>query len=161
MNSDTSQTAPALLERAIGFRDLAKGIRENIISGEVDSLDAMIALKMIKKSIETVEKDTEVSASVMQHFDRYNEKTVELRGASVTIKDAGIKYDFTLCNDQQLNQLMAEKAELDAKIKERQEFLKKLPDAGLDVFNTETGEVYTIFKPLRLASQTLEYKFKK
>lgn len=161
MNDNASTEAPAIIERMYRLRDLTKGIKENILSGEVDSLDAMIALKGIKKSIETIEKDADVADSVMRRFDHYNEKTVNLRHASITLKDTGVKYDYSVCNDPAYNALMAEMNELKAKIKEREDFLKALPDAGLDVYDHDTGELYTLHKPLRLATQTLEYKFKK
>lgn len=160
MNNKGNMQSVTIIDKMLGFKDIARGIRENILAGEIDSLDAMIALKSIKKAIETIEKDNDVSESVMRHFDMYNEKSVDLRYATVTIKDTGVKYDFSVCNDEEYNNLMAEQEELTARIKDRQEFLKRLPETGLDCFNHDTGEVYTIHRPLRLANQTLEYKFK-
>ena len=161
MNDNTNSQAVTVIDRMLGFRELARGVKENILAGEIDSLDAMVALKGVKKAVELLEKDAEINESVMSRFDMYNEKTVNLKHASITIKDTGVKYDYTVCNDIVYNELMMELDALNKRIKERQEFLKTLPENGLDVLDHNTGEVYTLYKPLRLASQTLEYKFKK
>ena len=161
MNDNANSQAVTVIDRMLGFRDLARGVKDNILAGEIDGLDAMVALKGVKKAVELLEKDADINDSVMRSFDRYNEKTVNLKHASITIKDTGVKYDYTVCNDKVYNDLMIELDALNKRIKERQEFLKALPEHGLDTYDHDTGELYTLYRPLRLASQTLEYKFKK
>ena len=52
-------------------------------------------------------------------------------------------------------------SELKDKMKEREEYLKHLPEIGQTVVNEETGEVYKIYRPARMATETIQVVFAK
>jgi hypothetical protein len=72
----------------------------------------------------------------------------------------GTKYDFAHCGDSVIDGLYKEMAELKAKIKEREEFLKSLPPSGLDIVDSATGEVSTILKPIKTSTTSIAVTLK-
>ena len=80
---------------------------------------------------------------------------VTVTGVKIELAETGIKYDFSQCNDYDLNCLLEESERLEVQIKERKEFLKLLPKAGIDVV-TNFGEVLRIYPPSK--SSTSNFK---
>ena len=80
---------------------------------------------------------------------------VTVTGVKIELAETGIKYDFSQCNDYDLNCLLEESERLEVQIKERKEFLKLLPKAGVDVV-TNFGEVLRIYPPSK--SSTSNFK---
>ena len=71
--------------------------------------------------------------------------------------EAGVKYDYSECNDSELEALEKQRHELDIKIKQRQATLKSLPFGGL--CNPDTGEM--IYPPAKSSKTTIKTTFKK
>jgi len=80
---------------------------------------------------------------------------VTVTGVKIELAETGVKYDFSQCNDYDLNCLLEESERLEVQIKERKEFLKLLPKAGVDVV-TNFGEVIRIYPPSK--SSTSNFK---
>ena len=80
---------------------------------------------------------------------------VTVTGVKIELAETGVKYDFSQCNDYDLNCLLEESERLEVKIKERKEFLKLIPKAGVDVV-TNFGEVIRIYPPSK--SSTSNFK---
>ena len=80
---------------------------------------------------------------------------VTVTGVKIELAETGVKYDFSQCNDYDLNCLLEESERLEVQIKERKEFLKLLPKAGVDVV-TNFGEVLRIYPPSK--SSTSNFK---
>lgn len=80
---------------------------------------------------------------------------VTVTGVKIELAETGVKYDFSQCNDYDLNCLLEESELLEAKIKERKEFLKTIPTSGMDVV-TNFGEVLRIYPPSK--SSTSNFK---
>jgi hypothetical protein len=87
------------------------------------------------------------------------DKGFSLQHAKFEVKEMGIKYDYSVCNDEMLQKLQAIADETDKQIKERQTFLKTVPDKGLEVVTTE-GEVVTIYKPNKTSTTTVVVNLK-
>jgi hypothetical protein len=87
-------------------------------------------------------------------------KSFEFHSGSFTVKEAGHKYDWSKCGDADLLADMAALEALEAKVKDRQEFIKKLPKAGLPVLDEDTGEVVTLYPPAVKSTTTLSVTLK-
>lgn len=72
-------------------------------------------------------------------------------GCDIVEKETGVKYDYSVCNDAEWNDLTARIEKLDAERKEREKFLKGI-SKPLDSFNTDTGETFQIMPPLKTGS---------
>lgn len=102
------------------------------------------------KAIETVVKnlltDKQVKEAIIDEADKYVEKTFEEYGARFTKMESGVKYDYTVCNDDVWNALNDQLNQLKEAIKVREAVLK----AG---FDPATGETFT--KPAKSSTTTV------
>ena len=89
-----------------------------------------------------------------------NAKSFACGSATVKIKETGVSYDHSNCNDPVYARLVEERMLLDAKIKEREAFLKTVPD-NTTVIDDETGEIYTIHPAIRMAKTSYSITFNK
>lgn len=120
--------------------------REEVVEGFINALDAAIILKAMEDFTKVLRADAEVKDAVKIALDRFNEKVIHYNGCVITKKQVGVKYVYDNCNDPVYNRLKTRRDIADALVKEREEFLKTLPDGGMTVVDDETGEVYQIFR---------------
>jgi len=57
-------------------------------------------------------------------------KKFTLHNASFDTKEVGTKYDYSVCEDEVYNDLIAQREALAAKITEREKYLQNIPEAG-------------------------------
>ncbi len=76
-------------------------------------------------------------------------------GTKFSLAETGTKYSFVECNCEEWNKLNKELEDLKLKIKDREEFLKKLK-TPLDVVDKTSGEVVTIYPAVK--TSTSSYK---
>lgn len=151
-----------VLHKEVGILNLDKGSIKNRVSeavvsiqdGWTDPVDALIYAKkgelFFKELIEKVKplaEDTQIG----KDFRKY--------GVEISEAMQGVKYDFSECGDVVLNELMVQKIELDAKVKERQEFLKTVKGT-MELVDTDTGETYTVKAPIKTGSMGFTVKIK-
>ena len=70
---------------------------------------------------------------------------------------AGVKYDYSGCNCQALDDLYKMRDAVMADIKEKEKLLRALPASGLT--DPDTGEIF--YPPARSSKTTLKVTFKK
>lgn len=139
-------------------------IIEQLENGEADPLQVHVFLKNIEQIFkmltdEKTGKDfaeryraalleaASKEGKISNGFEKYN--------AKFQIKETGIKYDWTKCEDEELNELLVQQEKIDAMVKARQEFLKTVPDSGLIITNGETGETRKVYKPAKSSTTTI------
>ena len=120
----------------------------------------MVKANGLKTALEEALKMQEVKELVAEEIAKYG-KTAEIHGAKLTVKETGVKYDFSRCGDPEYNELTARLEELQRKVKERQDFLKHIPASGLTELNEETGEVVFVTPPARSAGESIVITFAK
>jgi hypothetical protein len=76
-------------------------------------------------------------------------------GTRIELAEVGTKYDYVFCEDDILNDMTIQREALDEQIKERQEFLKRLPSEGIDII-TNYGEVKRIFPPSKSSTSSIK-----
>ena len=103
-----------------------QGIKDAIVSGDVNPLDVLVQLKMIEKTLEVL-KDKDVEAEIMREASKYHkDELAEYRGCKLEVKETGVSYDYSNCNDTEIETLYEAKKQLDDKIKKREAFLKTI-----------------------------------
>lgn len=149
--------------------DFAKQVVDNLDNGTADALKVHLLLKSMEDIIKTLtdKSDKNKNSDLAKKYNKLLLDTAQRHGkefdyynASFKEKEVGVKYDFSNCNDSQLADLERQKAELEAKIKERQNFLKTLPTNPFNYINEDTGEVEELWKPIKTSTTTLETKLK-
>ena len=118
-----------------------------VLEGEVDPVSHVVKLKAMQETIKRTLDDDRMKDAVLSEI-------------TVKIKETGVSYDHSNCNDPVYARLIEERMLLDAKIKEREAFLKTVPD-NTTVIDDETGEIYTIHPAIRMAKMSYSITFNK
>lgn len=131
----------------------------SVLDGDVNPIEATVKAKGIIEALTKFVNDDRIKDCTMSEIEK-NGKETSWNGAKLTIKEVGVKYDYTDCSDPIYNDLVQQKQLLDKKIKDREGFLKSL-SGRTTIVDDETGEVSTIIPPVRMASQGYSITFKK
>lgn len=100
------------------------------------------------------EGDKELKQMVRDEVAKWNGKYTTPRGVKFENAETGTKYNYSICNDQSLLLLEIDAKAAAEKLKERQEFLKKLPVEGVEI--RQEDELVRIYPPSK--SSTSSYK---
>jgi hypothetical protein len=114
---------------------LVQQVRDSILSGESNPLDAEIALKGLEDMIDLIRKS--IRTYVIDEAVKFG-KTFDHAGATVTIIERKT-YDFSQCGDEYYNGVKAAENAAKEAAKEREKFLRTIPYEG--VVLPGTGEV--------------------
>lgn len=136
--------------------DTSQSIISSIQNGEVNPLDLKLKVKAVESVLETIKPVLDQHART--EAEKYGAKTFEHLGASVELFEAGTKYDYSACNDEQYNELLAMQEVLKEKMKEREAFLKSIK-GSMNIVN-ESGEAVTVFAPIKKSTSSLKITIK-
>ena len=107
--------------------DYFKLIRNSVLAGEVDELDFIKQVTAMENLFKSLKSDEQIKDAVLEAAEKYNQKSFVKGSAQFQIKEVGVKYDYSECNDSLLEELSSQQAELSEKIKAREVFLKSIP----------------------------------
>lgn len=130
--------------------DIVVSARNNIIEGNIDSIQALAAITSIERAIEQVKKDPQVIDICLRELAKYGKQGVTIGEFTFTEAEAGVKYDYSGCGCTEYAELIAQRAEIDAHIKEWEKVLKSMPATGLA--DPNTGEM--LYPPVK-SSKTI------
>ena len=119
--------------------NFTNSLMEKIEEGIISTIVALKIQKIadaIKSSIDEEIKSRNISFSK------------EESGNSLEIKESSV-FDYSVCQDDILRELEAQKKELPLMITERKTFLKAIPKDGLNIVDDNTGELKKIYPPNR------------
>lgn len=143
---------------------------EALENGEVDPLKVHYQLKCIEKIIfEMTSLDKEKNKDgihiakkyrelLADAFKKYGQKKFKFLFGEFEEKEAGVKYDYSKCNDPELMEWEKQAAELSEKIKEKQKFLQAVPEKGLDILKDD--EVVKVYRPAKSSTTTIQVTLK-
>jgi hypothetical protein len=115
---------------------IVQQVRDSILSGDTNPLDAEIALKGLEEMADAIRKA--IRPYVATEASKYGENTFEHNGTTIELSSRRT-YNFSKCNDEYWTaQWKAETTAKEARA-EREKFLKAIPPEG--VVNTNTGEI--------------------
>ena len=155
----------ALIERVNALsktnqKNIADQLIAQVVGGEVDPIKAYIQIKGIVECLNIILKDKGVIDSTVTACERFGNDKPEYAGAKMSVTEAGVRYDYSMCGDTKYNELVAQRVELEAQIKAREEFLKHI-DGKQTIVDDATGEVMTLYPPARTSTTSLRVAFSK
>lgn len=139
---------------------LANDIILPVIEGEVNPIETYIKARSMLEALKIVTDDDRIKDLVITEVEKYGNKA-EFNSANLQVKDVGVKYDYSVCNDQIYNDLLYMLNDIKEQIKIREKFLSKVPSEGASIVYEQTGEVRTIYPPIKQGSQGITITFKK
>lgn len=125
-------------------------MKQELLSGEYNPLDVKLKLKAIEETVKQLQDDDEIRQFIMAEAEKYG-KSFEWRGAKMSIREVGVKYDYASSGDSEWALLDAEIKELTEKRKAREKFLQSIPEDG--TVSPATGEV--IYRPAKTSTTSI------
>lgn len=136
-----------------------KSMAEEAIMSVLDRgnvLQVAEALAAMDLFIKEVKADQQFKDFTREETAKYPKGFISASGAKIECAEVGTKYNFVNCNDTVLERLEVDFFTSENKLKERKEFLKKVPIEGMNMLDTLTGEMVTVYPP----SKSSESSFK-
>lgn len=133
------------------IKEQSLALLKDLDEGHFSPLHLAAQLKFVEDVITNIKE--EVRQRVIAEQDKYGKGDMTYYGARFDIKEAGVKYDFTECNDDIWNDIYQQMEALNEKRKEREAFLKTLKER-FTYIDESTGEIVTIYPPQRKSTTT-------
>jgi len=127
--------------------------------GLIDPLKVHLQVKSMESIIEGLTKSETYKSFVLDAAQKHGSKSFEFGNASIQIKEAGTKYDYSQCGDTRYLQLEKASEEAAESLKARAKFLQSLV-APLTLLDEETGEAVTCYPPSKTSSTTVSVTLK-
>ncbi len=156
MNETAMSTVRLLPETKGQIEIFAKQLEDGLNNGQIVGSELLRFQKAMEKIFEKI-KPTLISTTI-DEISQYEKNTV-IKGTEFSITEAGTKYDYSKCNDAELNDLYLSMELLKDKVKSRETFLKSL-SGRLSLLDEETGEQIEIFPPSKSSTTTVKVTFK-
>lgn len=139
--------------------DLANRLINTVLDGDIDLVEATVKAKSLIEVLTKFVNDDRVKDCTLSEIEK-NGKETSWNGARLAIKEVGVKYDYSDCNDPVYMDLLKQKKVIDKQLKERESFLKSLSNRTT-IVDDETGEVATVIPPVKMSSQGYTITFSK
>ena len=133
-------------------------INEIMEGGNVNPLRVASTMKALELAMKTIKSGIE--EYMLIEANKYDSKTFDFDGHTIQVKETGVKYDYSLCNDPIYKQLSKDMETLTQKIKDRETFLKSIKDE-MTIVDENTGEVNTVLPPSKSGKTSVTITLKK
>lgn len=124
-------------------------LKHDILEGENDPLKVLKLIKCYEVVFDELKHDPDIEQAIQKEASLYSENTIDLHGCKFT-KMERPTFDFSVCGDSELTSLYSQISILKEKIKERETFLKVVPD---NFVNMETGEILN--RPIKTSKSVI------
>lgn len=141
-------------------QNVAATVVSQALEGNVDALEVLQSIRSWEEIFKEVKGDPRFDTLAKEEIAKHG-KAAHLNGHTITTSEAGVEFDFSVCNDPVLDRLEAQFKKAEAELKERKEFLKKVPAKGIESLDSETGEVTIIYPPARSSKTVIKITLKK
>lgn len=142
-----------------GIGIMASDMVSAMTEGEVDPLSTIVKARALAEAVKAFLDDKEVKDIVTKEIEK-NGKSATWNGATLTLKEVGVKYDYSGTNDPVLASLYERRDKIAQEIKDREAFLKaikpKFPYVDID-----TGELYELNPPVKTSTSSYVVSFAK
>lgn len=135
---------------------------EKIENGEADPLQIHVFLKNLEQIFKTLTdektgKDLAIRyrSSLIDAAEKEDGNNFEKFNAKFQIKETGVKYDWAICGDPERDELEEMQKEIELLIRDREKFLKTIPEGGIIVTDPETGETKRIYRPAKSSTTSV------
>ena len=124
--------------------------------GTYNPLETIIRLEALKKTIEGVQKGIRDMAT--DEAEKYG-KQFDFGNAKCQVKMSGVKYDYSNCGDPIYQSMQNELNDLKNRMKARENWLKSIQGQETHL-DEETGELITIYAPIKSGKETVSITLK-
>jgi hypothetical protein len=140
--------------------DFVMRVVESLDSGNSDALNTHFQVKCMESIIKDLNENTRYKSSVLAAVESYGQKSFEYRNSKVEVKEVGVKYDFSKCEDPILVELYRRQEELKVAVKARETLLKAVSEKGMILTEAESGETFTVYPPAKSSTTSVAITLK-
>lgn len=141
-------------------QSFALSLISEIESGNLDPLKVHLQVKCMEDIIKLLNSNTIYKSAVLEAAEKYGQKSFDYQNSKVEIKETGVKYDYSKCNDPEWELLEQQCLSFSEGLKQREAFLKTVPGKGLEILNGITGELVTIYPPAKSSTTSIAITLK-
>ncbi len=138
-------------------QDFAQSVIKGIKDGLSDPLKVHYQVKCMEDIIKNITNDAEYKSMTLDEAAKYG-KTFDHYNAKFEVKEMGVKYDYSVCNDPVYNKLKAQLTVLEDEVKAREKYLKAIPTTGVETLLED--EVITLYPPNKTSTTTITVNLK-
>lgn len=153
MENQLTLTTSTKLEVATRANQIIMAVQE----GGLDALKAKVICKGWEQLAKQVQDGIDYYA--LNAATNYGAKTFDVYGASVQMKETGVRYDYSECGDKEWEKLTDQINALTAKRKELEKVLAAHHEKWVKT-DIITGEVYEVMPPVRYGKESLAITLK-
>lgn len=140
------------------IKETSLALLHDIDEGHMHPLQVAAQFKFVEDVISNVKE--ELRQRVIAEKDKYGKDDMTYHGAKFDIREAGVKYDYSQCDDMIWNDLKQQLDALNEKMKEREAFLKSLKER-FTYIDESTGEIITLYPAQRKSTTTYAISWNK
>lgn len=133
---------------------------EKLQDGYIDPLTLHLQVKCMEDVVKQITSNSIYKKSIVDAAELQGQKSFDFHNAKFEIKETGVKYDFSKCNDAVYEAMLTQQVELDAKIKARETMLKSVSQKGMTITDEETGETFTVYPPAKSSTTNVAVTLK-
>ena len=125
---------------------IAQTFIEKVSSGQESAISMAAKAKFITDTLKEVSEA--IKGEVVSEVSKYGkgEKIMALGGYSVSVRETGVKYDYSKCNHPRYNLVCVKIANLEKEKRALEDFLKAVK-GHVEIADEDTGEMCTIYAP--------------
>lgn len=138
-------------------KDFVQEVINGLNEGNVDALKVHLQVKCMEDIIKQLTSSKEYKDICLTEAFKFG-KTFEHHNAKFEIKEMGVKYDYSNCNDPILKTLEEHLLTIEQDIKYRQVLLKGLPAEGMEIIVED--ELVRIYPPSKTSTTTVTVNLK-
>lgn len=137
--------------------NFAAQLVSDVTEGVTNPLSLHLQIIAIQKALDIVKE--KIKDDVLSEAEKYSQKSFSLNGCEITLKENGVKYDFTVCCDREWESAHSSELMFASLRKEREKFLKTLTKTEVLV-HQETGEVIEVHPPIKTSTSGITVTLK-
>lgn len=153
-----TQTDLSLFETSKTERqEFAQAVINNAKEGILNPLKLHLQVKCLEDLIKQITSNPSYRELTLDEAYKYG-KTFEHYNAKFEIKEMGVKYDYSVCQDPVYNNLKNKLSILEDEIKAREKYLKAIPPSGVETLFED--EIVTLYPPNKTSTTTISVNLK-
>jgi hypothetical protein len=138
-------------------KEFVNQVIEGLNEGSVDPLKVHLQVKCMEDIIKQLTSSKEYKEICLTEAVKFG-RNFEHHNAKFEIKEMGVKYDYSNCNDPILKEYEKELKAIEEVIKTRQSILKTLPSEGMEIIVED--ELVRIYPPSKTSTTTVTVNLK-
>ena len=138
-------------------------IAESTINEIINNKNATEVIDVISKMeylIKQIRSNEDFINYVRGYISLHGNSLELSSGTKMELAEVGVKYDYSNCNDDVIENLLSRQEEIEDLLKQRQLFLRSLPLEGMELV-TIHGELKRIYPPSKSSTSSFKVTLKK